>query len=195
MEQFTLSQKQIETIIKYIKDRRYKMMISMYLCMILVVIGIPAMLADIQLLSGNGSRTLASAAVPLGQLARRYYGHRYVPGEFLFIWIGFVIVLIILIVRNYGIRFGKNSDLDCMQRGMYTVETASFAGKSEDTGKHPYYLFDADGKPYKCPVFLEWKKADWGTKILFVSLSNGRGYAMLPESTEPDKEWWEEDPF
>lgn len=194
MEPFSLTEKQTQTIIKYIKERRYPFMISLYGIIGFLIFTLPVLLMDITMLQYDERRKeIAGAVSVIGQMARHY--HRSRPGEFIVFWVAGFVVLLVMVLRNYGITFGKGCDLDCIRRGMYTIETASFAGKSDDTGKHPYFFYDADGKAFKCPVFLDWKRAGQGTQIVFVTLSNGKGYAVLPESDTPRKEWWEEDPY
>ena len=65
-----------------------------------------------------------------------------------------------------------------MNHDAYRLHSASFIRKSEDTGKHPYYLYDERGQSCACPDFLAWKHAEPGSQVLYITLQNGTVYAM-----------------
>lgn len=191
MEPLFLTDKQTETLIKYIKERAYPGLVRFICAAAFTILTIPVMLLDVKMMNlKNGT---AAAVAAMGMMARRY--SRYHPGEYLIAWCVFLVITVILFFRNYNVTFGPSCDLSCFKRGEYTLSTEICCGKSADTGKHPYYIYDALQKPYKCPVFIDWKHIQNGDEAIFLTLSNGNGYVLKIDDGSAGKEWWEEDPY
>lgn len=172
---------QKEIILKYIRERRTSLMVNLYLSAAFsILLFLPAIL-DLQAALHGGFFRLETAVGNTAMLlARRHrYSSHYVEGELFLIWCVALVVFIIHFIRGIGIHFGPNSDLDCVQNNKYLYEVRDCAGKSEDRQKHPYYLYDDENTAYFCPLFLDWKKAEPGAKMICLSLQNGRHYAIL----------------
>lgn len=191
MDPLFLSDKQTETLIRYMKERAYPGFIRFVCAVAITVLTIPVMLFDVQMMqTKNGT---AAATEVLGTMARRY--SRYHPGEYLIMWCVLCVISVILFFHNYNVTFGPSCDLSCLKRGEYTLSTETCCGKSVDNGRHPYFIYDALQKPYKCPVFIDWKHLENGDEAIFVTLSNGNGYVLKRDENTGAKEWWEEDPY
>lgn len=187
-----LDEEQEQTLIQYIKSRRYGTMLTLYLSAAFLVLTSPLAYADMLLLfepRPGRSAMLPQITLAAGTLARYHY-RRHVDGEFFFFWVGVAIVLLVTFLRGYGRRFGKNSDYDCVRNGKYAYEIRPFGAKGPDNGKHPYFLADDTGTYYLCPVFLDYKNAGPDRELLCVHLDNGHNYALLAKDTTP---WWEKD--
>ena len=190
-----LDEEQEQTLIGYIKSRRYRTMLSLYTSIAYLVGTAPLAYVDLLALlqkgTGRYSSVLSQAALTAGGLLRHHYHHsRHVDGELFFLWIGVAVFLLITFLRGYGRVFGKNSDLDCVKNGKYSYELRPFGGKSPDKGKHPYYLMDGTGTAYLCPVFLDYKNAAPDRELLCVHLDNGNRFALLAKDNTP---WWQKD--
>lgn len=187
-----LPDEQKEIILKYIRERRTSLMANLYLsAAFTILLFLPAMF-DLKSAIHGGSFRLETAGTALLLARRHRYGSHYIEGELFLIWCVVLVVFIVHFIKGIGVHFGRNSDLDCVQNDKYLYEIRNCTGKSEDHQKHPYYLYDNNNTAYLCPLFLDWKKAAPGTKMMCLSLQNGRHYALLvPEQTE----WWEKDAY
>lgn len=202
-----LTPEQHQKLLSYIKERRYGYMIRMIVLLVYAALVTPLAIMELYINTQehNDAEIAPSSIVTLSAdqmhsavyvspnvlAVRRYRYRRGRPVEFLATWILAVIIGVVMFLRGYGIKFGHNSDYDCVKRLDYTCQTKPYGGKSEDTHKHPYFLMDMEGSQYCCPVFLDYKNADTGSFLTCVILNNGSLYAYLDR--EHSREWWEED--
>lgn len=155
-----LTEDQKQIVLKYIQDRRYTYMISMYVLFFMTVLV-----------------NLYSFPVWF----RIFHGIGLDADDFEFLSYAVFTLLASLAVflKGIGITFGRHSDYDCLKRDQYQLDFREFDGKLPDTGKHPYYVRDIQGTEYICPLFLDYKKAEQGSTLLCVTLANGKRYALL----------------
>ena len=155
-----LTDEQKQVILKYIQDRRYSYMISMYILFFLTIF-------------------INFYSFPVW--FRIFHDIRLDADDFEFLSYSIfsLIALLVVFLKGIGITFGKNSDYDCLKRDQYKLEFYGFGGKLPDTGKHPYYVKDSSGTEYICPLFLDYKKAGQESTLICVMLANGKNYALL----------------
>lgn len=151
--QLWLKDQQKEMILKYILDRRYPFMVSMYF-----FLGVSILLVPYNLLTVQLSKISLDAIV-----------------LFIFTLVSFVVMFF----EGKGKTFGKNSDYDCLKNDEYQLDFFEFGDKLPDSGKHPYFVSDIYGNTYKCPLFLDWRNAKYGDTLICVTLNNGQKYALL----------------
>ena len=160
-----LPEKQQKILEKYISDRRYKFMLTMYLSLAgTILLLFPALLE-----------------IHTPRSTKRYSYRRRSRISILALWIICAVTFVLHFLRGIGIHFGKNSDFDCAKKQDYVFEMKEYGGKDPDSGKAPYYVYDTAGTKYFCPVFLDWKNACEGCRLYCVTLANGKHYAMLEE--------------
>ena len=163
--QLWLLPEQKNQLLEYIKDRRYKLMITMYCSLIMSLLLFPLAVWDF--------KTLDTPVHYLG-------GQRIVNGSWLLLWIISFLLSIVYFVRGIGKDFWKNSDYDCLKHDAYTLDIRECSGKLPDSGKYPYFITDSDGNAYQCCMkFLEWKNLPAGEELLCVTLRNGQKFALL----------------
>lgn len=101
-------------------------------------------------------------------------------GEPIFYIISEVIMLFYLIIEGFGKDFGFNCDTSCIKKDNYSLQHAKFARRKENSAnRHPYYIYDDLNNLYICPVFLDYRNADSEDDFLYITLGNGRRYALL----------------
>lgn len=101
-------------------------------------------------------------------------------GEPIFYIISEVIMLFYLIIEGFGKDFGFNCDISCIEKDNYLLNHAKFVRRKESsTNRHPYYIYDDLNNLYICPVFLHYRNADSEDDFLYITLGNGRRYALL----------------
>ena len=150
-----LTEEQKNLILKYIQDRRYQYMISMYLAFVLTII---ILIFDLpQLLITN-------------IIFLDIQGYLFVYNTLT------VITAFGMFFMGIGKIFGKNSDYDCMKHDKYNLDFRDFESKLPDTGKHPYYVEDNFNNRYICPIFLDYRNARPGNTLICVTLNNGKKY-------------------
>lgn len=175
-----------QQLLKYIKERRYPVMIGLFIKGAVLIAMLPMLYADIQMLIFYSERHIPiSAGI---QLAIRY--SRTSPGTFVVLWIAMALVFLFTFFRNFGKKFGPGSDYSCVRHMQYCYEVRPCGDKFPDAGKHPYYVCDEQQTIYTCPVYIDYKNACPGEKLLCIHLDNGRHYAFLEK--ENDGEWWNE---
>lgn len=155
-----------EALCKYIADRRYVHMMTLYLSLAGSVI-----LAPFAIMEWNG----LSARSHKSYYYRRRYARR---GSIVGLWIFAIATFIVMFIKGIGSVFGRNSDYDCVKRRKYAFGTMTVGGKKHDLQRHPYYVSDRDGNEYCCPVFLDYKNAQFGDTMFCVVLDNGKRFAM-----------------
>ncbi|MBD5142027.1 MAG: hypothetical protein HDT22_00190 [Ruminococcus sp.] len=162
-----LTDKQKNLILKYIQDRRYQYMISMYLAFILTII---ILIFDLPYLLITNIIFLDIQSYP------------FVYNTLTVITVFGILTVIIafgMFFMGIGKIFGKNSDYDCMKHDKYRLDFRDFGGKSFDTGKYPYYVENNFYNRYICPIFLDYRNAKQGDTLICVTLNNGKKYALL----------------
>ncbi len=164
-----LSEQLEETLGKYIADRRYKHMMTMYLSGIVGIGLIPFAVWELEDIR-----------------AHRLY-HRRNRESVLILCIIFLVTFLVLFIKGIGSVFGRGSDFDCVKHQKYRFGTFRVGGKRSDSGQHPYYVCDADGNEFCCPVYLDYKKVNFGDTMICVLLDNGKAYAMR----DTEKPGWE----
>ena len=201
-----LTPEQQQKLLNYIKERRYGYMVRMIVLLIYATLITPIAIMELyvntqdrydtesvpySIVTLSADRMHSAALVSPDVLAvQRYRRSRYMV-TFWTTWIMAAITGGVMFLCGYGIKFGHNSNYDCVKRLDYTCQTKPYGGKSEDTHRHPYFLIDTEGKQYCCPIFLDYKDADAGSFLTCVMLSNGSLYAYLDR--ECSLEWWEKD--
>lgn len=159
-QQPELTEKQAEIIIKYVQERRSEFMAAMIVSAVVAVFMTPLAIFDICLIAGKWDTAGRGEPVVL------------------LIWFAAAVTAAVMFMWGIGIQFGKGSDIDCVRRKHYTCSYTTCGRKTEDTKKHPYYVYDLQNHAYICPVFLEWRKAKKGCRPLCITLENGKAYAF-----------------
>ncbi len=155
--QMWLKEEQKEQVLKYIQERRYQHMITMY------CVGIVALLFSI-----------------FNFLDMKYTKIGFIyDTNLVSYWLLSTLITLVMFLQGIGKIFGKNSDYDCVKKDNYTLNIRKFAGKKPDTGKHPYFVEDFYGNSYQCINFLDWKHAHDGDMLICIELKNGKKYALL----------------
>lgn len=155
-----LTEAQEQRLIRYIQERR-----SGFMAVLISTGGLSLFLAPM---------ALFDYMVSVGAWKQ---GGEYM--ELFFTWLVITIAAVVMFFQGIGIRFGKGSDLDCVRKKRYTCTYETCCRKSQDTMKHPYFLYDLQKKEWICPEFLEWRNAKIGCRLLCVTLKNGKGYAFV----------------
>lgn len=161
--QMWLSDRQKEILLEYIKDRRYKFMISMQITL-LISIFFTLYLQYEKIIQGFSYHNILDHS------------------EMLIYWLVSVAIFISIFFKGICKIFWKNSDYDCLKHDSYTLDFLECTGKLPDSGNYPYFIKCADGNIYQCGMkFLEWKNFPLGEMLVCVTLRNGQKYALLPE--------------
>ncbi len=156
-----------EALCKYIADRRYVHMMTLYLSLAGALFLMPLAIMEIKTLSNPS----------YGSYSYRSYRRRH-RFDFAVIWTFSMVTFIVMFIKGIGSVFGRNSDYDCVKRQKYAFGTMTVGGKKHDLQRHPYYVSDRDGNEYCCPVFLDYKNAQFGDTMFCVVLDNGKRFAM-----------------
>lgn len=156
-----------DALIKYVKDRRYMLMISLYISGFLSVVLAPFAIAEI-------NNILSGTYYTVG------YGRRRRSSVIVF-WLFMLVTFVVNFFTGFGRVFGPGSDYDCLKKGKYGFGTMTLGGKKHDSGKHPYYVCDKLDNVYICPVFLDYKNANFGDEMFCVVLDNGKRFAFGPD--------------
>lgn len=180
-----LDQEKEDALIKYVKSRRYQFMMFLYLTLAYTVLVAWFAFADLERAFDGTARYSYEVAEDLWMLALRR--RRYYPGSLFASWLGAALLFVFLFLTGVGRVFGPGSDYHCLCKQKYAFGYMILGGKKHDTGKHPYYVCDREGNEYICPVFLDYKKSNFGDEMFCVVLDNGRRYAMI----DCEKPWWE----
>ncbi len=156
--QLFLDDEQKKIIINYIDNRRFTYMLCMYwligvlLLMILKIL--PLVILNCFSLKNNLEGIIYIILVVF---------------MFLFMFLG-----------GFGKYFGVNCDISCIKKDNYSLNHAKFVRRKENsTNRHPYYIYDDLNNLYICPVFLHYRNADSEDNFLYITLGNGRRYALL----------------
>ncbi|MBR1554236.1 MAG: hypothetical protein IJ644_02445 [Oscillospiraceae bacterium] len=166
--QMWLTDRQKEILMDYIKDRRYKLMITMYCSLIASVLLMPPSVWEFHDLER--------------QFITRHHSRGDSSGMIILLLLWSASTFLVNFVRGVGKDFWKNSDYDCLKHDSYTVDFLECTGKLPDSGNYPYFIKCADGNIYQCGMkFLEWKNFPLGEMLVCVTLRNGQKYALLPE--------------
>lgn len=155
-----LTEEQKNSILKYIQDRRYSYMISMYAVFLLTTaMLLTALPTFLMIVTGHSS---------------------WLDNLEILTYCAIVMIFSVsMFLRGIGKIFGKNSDYDCLKQDNYQLDFLEFGDKLPDTGKHPYYVKDKFGNHYICPIFLDYRNARQGSTLICIALSNGKKYALL----------------
>lgn len=167
-------------LVKYINERRYKRVLTVIILGILLVMLTFAMIHAISQME----KGIYSYVVHRRHHRRTHY---YISDVVL--WAVEGLLFLVAFLRGWGNYFGKNSDIDCIRNMKYGYGTMVLNEKEPDLKKHPYYVTDRQGNRYICPVFLDYRNAQFGEEMYCVVLDNGRRYAF----SKNDTEWWERD--
>ncbi|MDD7184385.1 MAG: hypothetical protein PUH54_01725 [Oscillospiraceae bacterium] len=156
--QLFLDDEQKKIILDYIKDKRSFKICCIYFLIFWLLLTLFAMLPFI--VSGDVSFQKC--------------------GDFILCIIIEVILLFYLIIEGFGKDFGFNCDISCLKNDNYSLNHAEFVCRKENsTNRHPYYIYDDLNNLYICPVFLHYRNADSEDNFLYITLGNGRRYALL----------------
>ncbi len=163
--QVYLYHEQKEFLLKYIRDRRFKNIIIMWTCAVIILFYIIMFLFSFYMNEMELVKALAQEGIAEGFiyfiLAVCIFGQEFIGG--------------------FGKTFGYRCDINCIQNDLYMLEYGNFGYREKDKGKHPYYICDNMGSIYICPRFLDYRNADTESKFLYIKLENGRNYAILDE--------------
>lgn len=205
--QVYLTDEQKIYLIKYAKDRRYINMMIMVISLVIVVTSFWLWNRGIQFLNGLISLIIVCCFIKLIQFGDdngKKFGiitavcvmviciaMQVQQGdvnretdiflsrmEFFSTLIASVQIFVMEFVMGFGKTFGHGSDIQCIEKDLYTLEYADFGYREKDNGRHPYYICDNRGDTYICPKFLDYKNADTSDKFLYIKLNNGRNYAI-----------------
>lgn len=180
MDPLFLTDEQKQTLVKYIKERRYVLISALATGMLLLIVNIPLLIWDISDVQDDGF-------LHYERTARG--GH--FTGTFAIVWCIIALIWLFVFLRNYGVKYGIGCDLQCVRHDEYTLSVAPAFRKSENELKPPFYFYD-DERRYATPNFIAWKKADLHSRILYITLKNNRGYALvLPEETKEGDDSWQ----
>ncbi len=164
--QLWLLPEQKNQLLEYIKDRRYKLMITMYCSLIASILLIPPAVWEFHDIER--------------QIMVRYHSKGDSAGMIILLLLWSAFTFLVNFVRGVGKDFWKNSDYDCLKHDAYTLDIRECSGKLPDSGKYPYFITDSDGNAYQCCMkFLEWKNLPAGEELLCVTLRNGQKFALL----------------
>ncbi len=180
-----LEKEKEDALIKYVADRRYRFMVLFYLTLAYTVVVAWFAFADLERMLEGSTRYYYEVAEDLWMLAIRR--RRYYPGSLFASWLATALMSAFLFLSGVGKVFGPGSDYHCLKKQKYGFGYMTVGGKKSDTGKHPYFVCDREGNEYICPVFLDYKKVNFGDEMFCVVLDNGKRYAMI----DCEKPWWE----
>ncbi len=160
--QVYLNDGQKESLIKYIRDRRYTNMMAMSFS------AAAALFCLVYFLLLSQGTTFINA---LGE-----------SGELFVYFAIFTATFAEEFVRGFGKNFGHKCDIQCIEKDLYTLEYGDFVYRDKNShNRHPYYISDKSYNQYICPKYLDWRNADTGSKFLYIKLDNGRGYAITED--------------
>ncbi|MDE5620048.1 MAG: hypothetical protein K2I80_05950 [Ruminococcus sp.] len=152
--QVYLYEEQKKFLLKYICERRFNVIMSLWSVAIIFAVMFLLLMLD--------SFTINETNI-----------------EGILIMIMSVVAFIKIFVDNFGKTFGFNCDKKCIENDWYTITCGKFVYRDKNTrNRHPYYISDQSYNQYICPRFLEWRNADENTMFLYIRLENGRGYAI-----------------
>ncbi len=174
-------------LLEYIKSRRYKLMLMLYISLALSLL-----LAPIAILQMNGHFTwLALDSGAIGDSTMLLLSLRGVRRiRLCYIWYAALADFAVTFFGGIGRKFGPGSDYHCVVKQKYQYGYVAMEGKNPDIGKFPYRVYDTQGYEYDCPVFIDYKKAEKGSEMFCVILDNGSRFAFQKKDLTP---WWERD--
>lgn len=155
MSNLTITDEQQRKLLEYLDEARSKHMHMLYLC---IAGDVLCAIPGIMLLAGiSASRYTDLAGI---------------------LWFASIIGTVVLFLTGYRKVFGSGCAYDQVKQKNYYCEEVTISQRSGGEGKPPYLVSDQRGKQLICPVYLEFKALQIGSRALAVNLPNGTSFAF-----------------
>ena len=99
-----------------------------------------------------------------------------------FVWAGSVGVLIASLASGWQRDYGSCAPINEVRRCAFSCCEIEISTKGEDRATPPYKVIDRAGFEYVCPVYLDFKHAMPGDRLIGIITESGHRYAIAEGS-------------